>query len=238
MRGYTNVLMALLIALTITACDSGGQSTPKNQGNANGGGTSPSVELEEYPASDLNDAQKHALAYMWHEEKLAYEIYLELNKVHPANQFVNIATKSEIVHMNLVKDLVEKYDINITNLADFTVNYSKDELLSMPVGKYAVPAVQSLYDTLYAKGIMSKKDALEVACMVEVTDVNDLDEYIEVAGDAQDLVETFKILRDGSYKHYWAFDGALKMIGVSNGCCVLGEDFCKTEQEYPNNKGH
>ena len=181
MKRYTYMLITLLAALMITACGSQNQNTPKTQGHGNGNGTPPTVELDNYPKSDLTDAQKHALAYMWHEEKLAYEIYLELNKVHPAKQFVNIATKSEILHMNLVKDLVEKYDINITNLVDFTVEYSEDELLNMEVAQFAVPEVQSLYDTLYAIGIQSPQKAIEVACMVEVTDVDDLDRYIEVS---------------------------------------------------------
>ncbi len=105
----------------------------------------------------------------------------------------------------------------------------------LPTGEFDIEKIQTLYDSLFNKGIQSSKDALEVGCIVEVTDVNDLDEYIELAeaDEATDIVEAFNVLRTGSYHHYWAFDQALKNMGVEDGCCSLGGDFCKTEDEYP-----
>ncbi len=44
-------------------------------------------------------------------------------------------------------------------------------LENMPSGKYDVEKIQTLYDSLFDKGSQSSKDALEVGCMVEVTDV-------------------------------------------------------------------
>ncbi len=60
---------------------------------------------------------------------------------------------------------------------------------------------------------------LEFGCILpHVTDVNDLDEYIELAeaDEATDIVEAFNVLRTGSYHHYWAFDQALKNMGVED----------------------
>ncbi len=186
-------------------------------------------------AMELSEDHKYALAYMWHEEKLAYEIYLELNKVQPAKQFINIAQNSEINHIAAVETLVQTYDINITNLKDYTINYSEEELRAMPTGVFAIDKIQALYDMLYKKGIQSKRDALEVGCMVEVTDIADLDEFIAQAGGKQDLIDTFEYLKSGSYNHYWAFDNGLKQMGVSDGCCALGiidgVDYC--HPEYP-----
>jgi len=190
-----------------------------------------SIDLSNYTQDALNDEQKYALAYMWHEEKLAYEIYLALNTLHPNKQFVNIATKSEIKHIALVQNLVEWYDLNITNIPDYTINYSAQELATMPAGIYAIDEIQSLYNTLYARGISSKQAALEVGCMVEVTDVNDLDLDIALAGTNAALVDTFNILRSGSYNHYWAFDKGLKNLGITDGCCSLGTTYCKPD--YP-----
>lgn len=181
----------------------------------------------------LNDEQNYALAYMWNEEKLAKDIYLALNEVRPHNTLYTIATRSETEHEAAVEELIATYDINITNLADYTVAYSEAELRAIGAGEFAIPKVQALYDTLYAKGVVSMQDALEVGCMVEVTDVNDLDEYIGVADDVESLVRVFTSLRSGSYNHYWAFDNALKSMGVTDGCCVLGETFCKTAEAYP-----
>ncbi|WP_457596256.1 DUF2202 domain-containing protein [Hydrogenimonas sp.] len=191
------------------------------------------------PESNLTDDQKYTLAYMWNEEKLAKDIYLALNELYPSNTFYNIATRSETTHEAAVQALVEKYDLNITNLVDYTVAYSQEELEALQPGEYAVPEVQELYDTLYAKGQQSLQDALEVGCMVEVTDVEDLDRDIETAQGAEDLVLVYGFLRSGSYNHYWAFDRALKNMGVAEGCCVLGDEYCKTPEEFPatNNAG-
>ena len=187
---------------------------------------------------ELTDAHKYALAYMWHEEKLAYDIYLELNKIHPANQFVNIANNSEIKHIAAVEDLIEKYDINVTNLVDYEINYSEAELRAMPTGVFAVPAVQELYDTVFAFGEKSEIEALQAGCMVEVVDIVDLDAFIVDAEGKQDLIDTFNYLKEGSYKHYWGFDNGLKKLGMENGCCSTPRleahpelDFC--QPNYP-----
>lgn len=227
---YKTALALTTTLLLFTGCgeDTLGANT-KNDANQ-----ALALDLQNYEKQELTSEQMYTLAYMWHEEKLAYDVYLELNKVHPAQQLEKIATNSEIKHIALVEDLVAWYDINVTNLADYTINYSQEELSAMPVGVFAIDAIQSLYDTLYAKGIQTSQDALEVGCMIEVTDINDLDEYLKIAGDNQAIIDTFTILRDGSYNHYWAFDKGLKNMGVSDGCCSLGSDYCHLE--YPQNE--
>ena len=61
--------------------------------------------------------------------------------------------------------------------------------------------------------------------MVEVTDIEDLVDDLVVDQSAPDLVIVFENLLAGSYAHYWSFNTALQNIGISEGCCVLGEDF-------------
>jgi len=193
-----------------------------------------SINLSNYTQDALTDEQKYTLAYMWHEEKLAYDLYQALDAVYPSNQLANISTKSEIKHIALMEQLVEWYDLNISNVGgDYMVEYSPEELSKMPQGVFAIAEIQDLYDTLYTKGTLSQQASLEVGCMVEVVDVNDLDEDIALAEDNNALVDTFNILRDGSYNHYWAFDRGLKNMGVTDGCCSLGSDYC--HPEYPQN---
>ncbi|MBN2824485.1 MAG: DUF2202 domain-containing protein, partial [Campylobacterales bacterium] len=203
------------LALLLASCGGG-------NGNGNDSGKNQQAQLNDAltqlnEESDttvaLSEEQKYALAYMWHEEKLAYDIYHVLNNLYPTNQLANIQN-SETTHIQAVENLVASYDINITNLENYTVNYSESQLRNMPIGEYALPEVKALYDTLYAKGKNSQRDALEVGCMVEVTDINDLNEYIAIAQGKADLVQTFEFLRNGSYNHYWAFDKGLKNMGV------------------------
>ena len=141
----------------------------------------------------------------------------------------------EATHELLVRNLVEKYDLNVTNLVNYGDYYTQEELDAMPDGVFAIGELQTLYDTLYDEGNDSAVDALKVGCKVEVLDITDLTEYIATAGESQDLVDVFTYLREGSYKHYWAFDGELKTLGVSEGCCAVGVvdgvDYC--HPEYP-----
>ena len=194
------------------------------------------IDLSQYPMSNLTDAQKYTIAFMWNEEKLAKDIYLELNLIYPTQQLETIATKSETMHQALVEDLVQRYDLNITNLVDYKENYSEEELRAFASGEFGVQEIQDLYDTLYAEGKQSQQAALEVGCKVEVTDVEDLLDEIKIAEevDAQDLIAVWNVLLSGSYNHYWAFDKGLKNKGVTEGCCSLGTDFCRPE--YPQNE--
>ncbi len=185
-------------------------------------------------SSILTDSQKYALSYMWHEEKLAYDIYVSLNDIYPIRQMQNIS-KSETKHMESVREIVENYNLDITNLSDNEVGYSEEVLESMPIGEYKVEKIQNLYNLLYEKGERSQKDALEVACMVEVTDIDDLTHFLKDENLPQDIKTSFTFLIEGSYKHYWAFDRALKNMDIEEGCCSLGTidgiNYC--HNEYP-----
>lgn len=197
------------------------------------------LDLSLYPESNLTDEQKYTIAYMWNEEKLAKDIYLALNDIYPTQQLEKIATQAETKHQALVEELVQRYDLNITNLVDYSESYSEAELRAFAPGEFGIQEIQDLYDVLYEKGSQSQQDALEVGCMVEVVDINDLNEDIIIAEEtnASDLIAVFNVLRDGSYSHYWAFDKGLKNMNVTEGCCSLGQEYC--HPEYPqNSKGN
>ncbi|NPA27565.1 MAG: DUF2202 domain-containing protein [Epsilonproteobacteria bacterium] len=194
-----------------------------------------------YPQYELTQQNKDDLAFMGNEERLAYDLYTYLYNYHLTNsnteirQLSNIANQSETTHIKVVRDLVNKYEIEpdeLTIIGEPVASRTtpQDEL---PAGKYDVEHVQELYDALEDKGKQSVRDALEVGCMVEVTDINDLNPKIDAANasGAKDLVEAFEFLRAGSYNHYWAFDRGLKSLGISDGCCSLGDEWC--HPEYP-----
>lgn len=233
--------MILISVLALVSCGDGdGDGDGSGKGN---GGTPPeglpaTVETALNGASStLTQALQDSISYMYSEEGLAYDVYLNIYKIQAVKQLTNIANNSEIKHIDAVNKLAIKYDLNITKYPDTDKPYSTDDLARYGSGQYPVEPIQELYNILYDKGIQSQKDALEVGCMVEVVDIDDLDAYIIQAttSNASDVVEVFNYLRDGSYNHYWAFDKGLKNLGVSDGCCSVpdfGEHkFC--HPEYP-----
>lgn len=234
MKSLITLSLAALIALQLTGC--GGDSNNNRQGPQ--GSNNQELlndQIAALPRSELSDEQRYTLAYMWNEEKLAKDIYLALNALTPHTTLSNIANNAESTHQSMVEELIEKYDLNILNPSDYSGGYNEAALDAYSSGLYSIEEVGALYALLYSKGSASIQDALEVGCMVEVTDINDLDHDIAVAQGADDLVLVFENLRQGSYNHYWAFDSALKNMGITQGCCVLGDTYCKTTSEYPQN---
>ena len=176
---------------------------------------------------------------MGNEERLAYDVYNALDGQYPTiKQFKNIATNGEYPHITAVQALIQKYklsdDVNFTNIDLPALGYMNTAIEDMQAGTYDISAIQELYDNLVLQGSTSETEALKVGCIIEVVDIIDLDHDIKLAEDANatDIVTVFNFLRNGSYNHYWAFDGALKNEG---GCCptaleILGGTVCP---DYP-----
>jgi hypothetical protein len=192
----------------------------------------PPVDEVTPPTSELSQELKDAITYMYNEEGLAHDVYLAIYKIQPVNQLQNIANNSETKHIEAVNELAIKYDLNITQYPDTEEPYS---IAGIEPGIYPVEKIQDLYNLLYDKGIQSKQDALEVGCMVEVVDIDDLDRYIAQAkaSNATDVLDVFNMLIAGSYKHYWTFNEGLKNMDIEDGCCSLGNEYC--HPEYPDN---
>ena len=177
------VLISIVSVLSLAGC--GG-------GSSDGGESGGSFNLSDYQKSELIQELKNSLAYMGNEERLAYDVYMNLYNYHKQNgieikQFYNIATKSESKHISTVQDLVKRYNLGVADFTNVDANVVNSNNMSpnnMPSGVYDVPAIQDLYDRLYAMGQNSQEDALKVGCMVEVTDVNDLNGYITQAQNA------------------------------------------------------
>nr|WP_223144572.1 DUF2202 domain-containing protein [Deferribacter autotrophicus] len=110
------------------------------------------IYVKSLPAEPLSNVEKNTILHMVEEEKLARDVYQKLYEAWKLPVFGNIA-KSEQKHMNLVKSLVEKY-----NLPNSTIN---------PPGKFNNPELQKLYEKLVNKGKKSVIEALIVGCTIE-----------------------------------------------------------------------
>ncbi len=253
-----NILKSLLAIGTVfvmTGCG-GESSSPVNDvpitledpldGSAEVALTTLPLEIQDAidgPVSKLSEELTNTLSHMGNEERLAYDVYNALAVQYPnLGPLQNIPT-SEYEHITAVQQLIQKYklsdDIHFTNIDLEPLGYINTAIEDMEAGTYDIAKIQQLYDDLVLQGSSSETDALKVGCIIEVVDVHDLDEYIDLAqkSNAADIEVVFTSLRAGSYNHYWSFDKVLKNKGVSNGCCSLGDEYCKTEEEYPSSNG-
>lgn len=189
-------------------------SEQANKYNGGGLASGTGIDFSLYPLAELTDAQRESLSFMWEEEKMARDLYLAFDAAFDVNPFANIA-RSEETHMEMVEALLVRYDMNTTGTEE---------------GNFTLPVIQGLYDDLLALGAPGTVEALQVGCMVEVTDIDDLTAQIE--GAPEEMAAVYRRLMEGSYNHYAAFNSALVAQGVEEGCCSAGEAYCKTG-EYP-----
>ena len=171
----------------------GGVSLFTNTANAKGGKGRKGKTV-------LTDHQKDELFFIYQEEKLARDVYITLGKLYPReNTFASIQL-SEQRHIDAAQGLCEKYDIDISDV-------NEDE-----VGNFKLPVLQDLYDNLVIQGRETLYDALGVGVFIEELDINDLTEAIENMDMPGDVVNVYENLREGSYNHLEAFEGALSRV--------------------------
>ena len=229
----TKYLLTLVVA-TLVGCGQNNNINTANTTNDICCWQAPIIEYVSDTDYQVSDSIKQALAYMWNEEKLAKDLYLAFYALYPTNIFRNISTRSEVLHQISIENLLSKYNIDAT-AQDLQGDFSQERLDNLEAGKYSNLALQDLYVDLYTKGRSSVIAALQAGCVVEVTDIDDLEQYIAQSSDNSEVTTTYQFLKAGSYNHYWSFDSALKRYGVRDGCCSVGEvegvNYC--HNEYP-----
>jgi len=144
--------------------------------------------------AQLSQSEKDGLMYMYEEEKLAHDVYKTLSEKYTVPVFKNI-TKSEAYHMNMVLDLIKKYELKDPS--------GKAE------GEFANTELQKLYNDLIEKGSKSLIDALEVGATIEDVDIYDLDKLNNKVKN-EDISKLYNQLICGSENHMRAFTGHLK----------------------------
>lgn len=154
----------------------------------------PSALVEAMPTVELTQEQIDGLVFMYQEEKVARDVYLKLYEAWGIKVFENIA-KSEQSHMDAIKALLEKYEIEVPVAND-------------SYGEFALSELQALYDALMVQGLLSSTDALEVGKLIEETDIKDLEERIVDA--PEDIKTIYNSLLEGSYNHLDAFTSQLE----------------------------
>ncbi len=141
------------------------------------------------PAFALSETESSAIVHLRQEEKVAHDVYVALYKAHNLRPFSNIAA-SEKRHMEAMASLLKQHGI-------------PDNTPDAP-GKFTIPALQSLHDTLLARGIKSPADAYAVGVLIEETDIADLDALLKSTSDVT-IRSTAESLRAASVKHLAAF---------------------------------
>ena len=210
-HSFESLSVALVAALVLTACGGGGDSLVGNAGpslivDANGASsfasTTLSASLTALPIEVLSIAEQESLAFMREEEKLAHDVYTQLDAVWSSKTrvFGNIA-KSESTHTEAISQLLVRYNL-------------PDPAAILVAGVYQNTALQGLYTQLVTSGKTSLIGGLKVGAGIEETDMIDINKALQ-AVDNQDIILVYQSLLKGSRNHLRSFVSTLANQGVT-----------------------
>lgn len=147
----------------------------------------------------LDTVEAANLTFMREEEKLARDVYRLMYQVWKIPAFRNIAG-SEQRHMDALLRKITGYQLT--------------DPVQPSAGVFTNTDLQTLYDTLTAKGNESSVDALLVGAAIEDKDIRDIAAAIAET-DELALKMTYSNLLEGSKNHLRAFVRLLSREGVS-----------------------
>jgi hypothetical protein len=196
---------AVLLAVFFSACGGGGGDGPvagEAAGGASANTANVTATLATLSVEPLSVAEQESLAYMREEEKLAHDVYIQLDSLWRANTrvFGNIAN-SEASHTELLRQLLLRYS-------------QPDPAASTTVGIFQNTKLQSMYQQLVAAGSVSLVEALKVGAAIEEIDMIDINAAL-LSVDNQDINLVYQNLLKGSRNHLRSFVGNLTNQGVS-----------------------
>ncbi len=146
--------------------------------------------IDSLPDDSISQTESDILIFMREEELLAQDVYTALSALYTKPIFRNI-TKSEAVHTEAIKALLDKYLI-----ADPAVNHV--------AGVFVNTDLQNLYTLLVAKGSVSLMEGLIVGATIEDLDIYDL-KRLGAETDNEDILLVFANLERGSRNHLRSF---------------------------------
>lgn len=141
------------------------------------------------PSGEMTQEVLDMLVFLAQEEKVAKDLYTVIGAEYGVRPMTNIS-KSETQHQSAVIALLAKYGYD-------------DPTTGLAVGEFEDPALQALYDQLYAS-VTDYASAIAVGVAVEETDIADILEMLEadLPSDVQTVLDN---LLKGSYNHLAAF---------------------------------
>lgn len=160
----------------------------------------------------LSSEEIEGILLMREEEKLARDVYTALYEKWNLRTFGSIGQGSETTHMDAMKMLLDRYNLEDPVREDIPSVFQNGEL-------------QKAYDELVAKGSRSIEDAILVGAYIEDLDIYDLERLIKET-DNNDIKIVYQNLLKGSRNHLRAFDRQLQRYNLTYEAQFL------TQEEY------
>ncbi len=208
----TIVLSVVILAgfLFTTGCS----NSMKEQVNSDVPVEDISAGLADIPVTQVDSTQQDGLVYMREEEKLARDTYIAFYAKWDKRVFNNIS-HSEQMHMDALKTLLDRYEIN-------------DPVGDNDFGVFINSKLQKLYDDLQVSGGTSLVSALKAGAVIEEIDIQDLQNEIDKNAENEDIVYVYVNLMRGSRNHLRAFVRNLARQSVTYSPQYLSEELYRS----------
>jgi hypothetical protein len=196
---------ACMVTLALAGCGGGGGGDGGMTGNTAGLATSSAAlmtTLATLPTEGLSVAEQDSLAFMREEEKLALNVYTQLDGLWRGytRVFGNIAN-SEASHTESVRQLLVRYSL-------------PDPTATLSAGVFQNATLQNLYTQLVAAGSVSLVEGFKVGAAIEEIDMIDLNKAL-LETDNQDIMLIYQSLLKGSRNHLRSFVSNLSTQGLT-----------------------
>jgi hypothetical protein len=192
---------SMLAVLVLSACGGGGEG-PVSASGATASTAALTATLAALPVESLSVAEQESLTFMREEEKLAHDVYVQLDGLWRGytRVFGNIAN-SESTHTETVRQLLVRYSL-------------PDPAASLALGVFHDVKLQALYNQLVAAGSVSLIEGLKVGATIEEIDMIDINSAL-LGVDNQDITLVYQSLLKGSRNHLRSFVSNLANQGVT-----------------------
>jgi hypothetical protein len=205
---FQKISAAVFIALSLTACGGSDNDYPgppllvTDDGISTFSSSNLNYALSYLPLESISTAEAASLTFMREEEKLANNVYLQLENTYGAQTrvFSNVA-QSEASHTESIRQLLLRYTL-------------ADPAAGLADGVFVNQTLQQLYTTLMQQSSLSYVDALKVSCAIEEIDILDLQTAL-MNVDNQDIKVVYNNLNVASRNHLRSFVKALTLVGIT-----------------------
>ena len=161
----------------------------------------------------LSANEAYILEYVYNKEKVAQDLYRDFYYLSDEYIFSDIAEHSAAMQMSRIRTTLQIYD---------RYPYELDYL---EVGEFTTLDAEDLYINMYNKGTQTLFDSYQAGCIISTEIVLDIDYYSNQL-ENYDLYDLLGDIREDSMQNYIAFDNKLQDMGVYNGCCSAGNQYC------------
>ncbi len=184
-------------------------------------------------SSPLTSRQQKKIADIWHHERLRASLARVFSRTFQNDLLTTMGKEGASNRRAVLDEIVNLFHVDLSLTSDGQLLYTTEQLQAMELGTFPCQAMTDRYDQLKNDGLQSEPQALQTLTKVGVDGIDMMQGALGSFGSYNKIKENLTYLIDSGMGHYWAINQKLITMGIPEGCCIAGENYCKTPAEYP-----